>query len=101
MTDKESYRAYLQEQLDGWVEEVNALRKKAGTAGSEAMKNMPEQIKILEKKIDEGTAKLKELAETNEDAWESLKDGFQSAWKSLSAGFKDAATKFKWEKDKD
>ncbi|MDW7739051.1 MAG: coiled coil domain-containing protein [Bacillota bacterium] len=101
MEDKDSYRKYLQKQLEGWVEEVKDLKKKAGAAGAEAFKNMPEQIKVLEKKIEEGTQKLKELAETNEESWESLKDGFESAWKSLSAGFKEAADKFKWEKDED
>ena len=100
MESKESYSKYLREQLEGWVAEVDELRKKAGSIGDEAVKNLPEQIKILESKIDEGREKLKELAETNEESWESLKGGFESAWKSLSAGFKEAGEKFKWEKDK-
>jgi predicted nuclease with TOPRIM domain len=101
MADKEKIRRAIKEQVDEWASELNELRKKAGTAGSEAVKNLPEKIKILEIKIEEGTARLKELAETNEESWDALKDGFESAWESLSGGVKEAAAKFKWEKDKE
>lgn len=99
--NKESYRRKMQEQVNEWIAELDRLRKKAETAGAEKIKNLPEQIKVLEGKIEEGRAKIKELAEMNEDSWESLKDGFETAWKALSAGVKDAAIKFKWEKEKD
>lgn len=98
MSDKESYLKYLQEQLDQWIAELNVLREKAKVAGSKTIENMPDQIKILESKIEEGKKKVKEVADANEESWESLKEGFDGAWKSLSAGFKDAAAKFKWEK---
>ncbi len=98
MSDKESYLEYLQEQLDQWLEEVKELKEKAKVGGSRAKENLPDQIKVLERKVEEGMRKMKEIAEANEESWESLKEGFDGAWGSLSAGFKDAATKFKWEK---
>lgn len=101
MDNKERYRQKILEQLDQWISELKELRKKAEIAGAEAIENLPEHIKFLESKIEEGTARLRELAEMNEEAWEPLKEGFDSAWKSLSEGFKEAAIKFKWEKEKD
>ncbi len=98
MNDKERYLEYLQEQLDQWLAEVKELKEKARVGGSRAMKNLPDQIKVLECKVEEGSRKIKEIADANEESWESLKEGFDGAWKSLSAGFKDAAAKFKWEK---
>ncbi|HSW35046.1 MAG TPA: hypothetical protein VLH18_00395 [Candidatus Limnocylindrales bacterium] len=100
MDNKESYRRKMQEQLDEWIAELDKLRKKAESAGADAVKNLPEQLKVLENKIEEGAEKIKELAEMNEEAFESLRAGFDSAWQSLSAGFKEAKTKFKWEKEK-
>lgn len=99
MEDKESYCRYLRGQLDQWVAEVKELKEKAKAAGAEVAKNLPEDIKDLENKIEEGTAKLKEVAEMNEESWEVLRDGFDSAWKSLAAGFKEAARQFKWDKE--
>jgi vacuolar-type H+-ATPase subunit H len=98
--NKESYLAYLREQLDGWVAEVKELKDKAKAAGTDAAKKYPEQVQALEKNIEEGRKKIREFAEANEESWDSLKDGFDSAWKALAAGFKEAAAKFNWEKDK-
>jgi flagellar biosynthesis chaperone FliJ len=99
--NKDSYRQKMQEQLDVWKEEKKKLRAQAQTAGSEAVKNVPDQIRVLEQKIKEGSAKLKELVDTNEEAFEALREGFDTAWGALSSGFSEAKSKFKWEKDKD
>jgi len=101
MDNLENYRCKIKEQVDKWVLELEELKEKAEKVGTETARDLPEQIKKLEGKIDEGTAKLKELAEANEESWESIKTGFDSAWKSLSSGFKEAAENFKWEIDKD
>ncbi len=101
MENKESYRKKMQEQLDLWKEEVKKLKKQAEIAGAEAMKNLPDQIKILEQKIKEGSARLKELVDTNEEAFEALREGFDSAWEALSSGVSEARSKFKWEKEQD
>ena len=98
MSDKESYLEYLREQLDLWLEEVKELKEKAKVSGSRAIDNLPEQIKVLESKIEEGEKKVREVADANEESWESLKEGFNGAWESLASGFKDAAAKFRWEK---
>ena len=101
MDSKDSYRQKMQEQLEQWKEDLINIKAQAQTAGSEAVKNIPDQIKILEQKIKEGSAKLKEIVDTNEEAFEALKEGLDSAWEALSSGFCEAKSKFRWEKEKD
>jgi uncharacterized protein YaaN involved in tellurite resistance len=101
MDNLEKCRQKIQEQVDKWIAELERLRMKAEVEGAETIKNLPEYIKTLEIKIEEGSAKLKELAEINEEAWEPLREGIESAWKSLAEGFTEAAEKFKWEKEKE
>jgi len=101
MTTKDKYRKKIQEQLARWKEELKELKQEAQEAGVEVMKNLPDQIKILEKKIEEGSAKLNELVDTNEEAFVALREGFDSAWKSLASGFSEAKEKFKWEKEEE
>ena len=56
---------------------------------------MNQQVKELEGKIHEGEKKLAELSETSDEAWQSIKDGFESGWESLKSGFEEAVSKFK------
>lgn len=100
MDNKEKYRRKMQEQLDQWKADLERLKQEAAVVKKKAVENLPEQITELEQKIEEGTARLKVLAETNEESWEALKGGFDEAWKSLSTGFREAKEKFKWEKEK-
>jgi DNA-binding ferritin-like protein len=99
MDNKESYRQKMQDQLDLWKEELKKLKAQAQSAGAETMKNLPEQMKVLENKIEEGAEKLKELVNANEEAFEALREGMDSAWEALASGFSDAKTKFKWKKE--
>lgn len=95
MSEKELYQQKKQAQLDEWKAEVDKLKAKASGASADAQLEMNKHIKVLESKIEEGKAKLSELAKTGEDAWESIKDGMESAWGSLKSAVSDAASKFK------
>jgi len=53
------------------------------------------QVDELEQKVDATKAKLKEMGEASDDAWEQLKVGVESAWATLSAAIQNAAAKFK------
>ncbi|MBQ0745264.1 MAG: coiled coil domain-containing protein [Marinobacter sp.] len=95
MSDRELYRQKRQAQLDEWRAEVAKLRARASGASAGTQLEMRKKIKELESKIDEGKAKLSQLAEASDDAWESLKDGVESAWDTLKSAVGDAAGKFK------
>jgi flagellar biosynthesis chaperone FliJ len=95
MSDKELYRQKRQAQLDEWLAEVDKLKAKASGVSANTQLEMNRKIKTLESKIDEGKAKLSQLAGASDDAWESLKDRVESAWDTLRSAVGDAASKFK------
>lgn len=95
MSDKELYRQKKQAELDEWQAKVDQLKAKASGASADAQLEMNKQIEALESKIEEGQAKLAEIAETSDDAWESFKERFESAWDSVKSAFSEAASKIK------
>lgn len=95
MNDKELYQQKMQARLDELKADVDKLKAKASGASADVQLDINRQIEVLERKIDEGKAKLSELAGAGEDAWESIKDGVESAWDSLKSAATDAASKFK------
>jgi predicted nucleic acid-binding Zn-ribbon protein len=94
MSDKELYRQKMQAELDQWQAEVDKLKARASGASAEAQLGMNKQIKALESNIEEGKAKLAEVAQASDAAWETLKEGFESAWGSVRVAFSEASSKF-------
>jgi hypothetical protein len=95
MNDKELYQQKMQARLDEWTAEVDKLKAKGSGASADVQLDMNKQIRVLEGRIEDGKAKLSELTEASEDAWESIKEGVESAWGSLRSAATDAAAKFK------
>jgi len=95
MNDKELYQQKMQARLDEWKAQVDKLKAKSSGASADAQLDVNKQIRVLERNIEEGKAKLSELTEASEDAWESIKEGVESAWDSLKSGVTDAAAKLK------
>ncbi len=95
MTDKELHQQKKQAQLDEWQAEVDRLKAKASQASADAQLELNKQIDLLKGQIEEGKAKLAQVAESSDDAWASIKDGVESAWDTLKAAFSDAVDKFK------
>jgi len=95
MSDKELYQQKMQAQLDEWKAQVDLLKAKASELSADAQLVIGKQIETLDTKIDDGKAKLSELAEAGEEAWEPLKAGVESAWDTLKSAVGEAAGKFK------
>lgn len=95
MENKELYRQKLQAQLDEWSAELDVIRAKAAKAGAEKKIELNKQIEDLEARLASGKAKVGELAEATDDAWDSVKEGVDTAWESLRSAFSDAASRFK------
>jgi len=95
MNEKELYQQKKQAQLDEWQAELEKFKAKASAATADAQLELNKQIEALEVKIEEGKAKLAEVADASEGAWESIKEGVESAWESMKSAFSDAAAKFK------
>lgn len=95
MNEKQLYQQKRQAQLDEWQAEIDKFKAKASGASAVAQLKLNEQIKALEGKLAEGKAKLAEIADASDDAWESIKGGAESAWSSLKTSFTEAASKLK------
>jgi hypothetical protein len=95
MTEKKLYQQRVEAKLDEWKAEVDMLKAKVSGASASAKLKLNQQVRDLEAKIDEGKAKVAELADASEESWDSVKEGIESAWGSLKSAFKDAAARFK------
>jgi septal ring factor EnvC (AmiA/AmiB activator) len=95
MDEKQLYQQKWQAQLDVWQAEIDKFKAKTSGASADAQLRLNAEIKVLEGKINEGKAKLAQIAAASDDAWKSLKEGGESAWASLKSAFSDAASKFK------
>lgn len=95
MNDKKLYQQKKQAELDEWQAELARFKAKASGASADAKLEMNRQIKALEGKIEEAKAKLAEVAEASDDAWETIKEGTEAAWNSVKSSFSEAASKFK------
>lgn len=95
MSDKELYRQKKQAELDEWQAEVDKYKAKASGVSADIQLEMNKQIEALERKIEEGKAKLAAMGEITGDAWESLKGDIESTWESVKSAFNDSASRFK------
>jgi predicted nucleic acid-binding Zn-ribbon protein len=95
MSTKELYKQKLQAQVDGWKADIAKLKAKAAGEAADAQITMHKQFEAFEHKVDEAQAKLGELAEASEEAWDSVKHGVEAAWGSLKSAAGDAVSKFK------
>jgi len=94
MNDKELYIQKLRAQMDEWNSDIAKLKAKAAGAKADVQIEMNKQIEALDHRMQEVGAKLSELADASEDAWDSVKKGVESAWGSLKSAFGDAASRF-------
>lgn len=94
MSMKEAYEKKLQAQLDEWNAEIDKLKAKADSAEADAQLEYYKQIEDLREQQLAARAKLSELRQSGEDAWEDLKAGIDSAWKSLGDAVRSAASRF-------
>lgn len=56
---------------------------------------MDRHVAAMKAKVDEGGARLAEIAAASEESWDSIQDGLESAWDSIRAGFSDALEKLR------
>ena len=95
MNTKEAYKQKIEAELELAQARLAEFKAKAKISTADARIKYAKQIDELEQKIDATKAKLKELGEASEDAWERLKDGVESAWGALRTAVRDTTAKFK------
>ena len=93
MGSKEQYLDKLQARLNGWIAEVARLRAQAEKSEAEARLALQQIATDLEQKIEDARQNIAQLDQASDEAWESIRDGFESAWDTLAHAFSEAAKK--------
>lgn len=89
MSEKKSYHDELKAQMDVWREEINILKAEADHAHNQNIKaEFNGAIEEIHAKQQVAEAKLQELHEAEEHAWEHLKEDIEIAWDHLKDALK-------------
>jgi len=88
MSRKDDYKKKIEAELEKVQAKLAEWKAGAKSSAADARVKYAKQVDELEQKLEVTKAKLKELGEAGEDAWEQFKDGVENAWDSLSAGFR-------------
>ncbi len=94
MSTKEAYKQKIEAELELAQAKLAELKAQAKISTADVRIAYAKQIDALEQGIDTTKARLKELGEAGEEAWQQLKEGVESAW-GTTAAVQDAAAKFK------
>ena len=81
-------------QIDELELKLDSLKLKAKDATADAREKYNKLINDLEPRIAEGRAKLKELAETADDAWDDVQEGAAAIWEQMKITVKNVRDRF-------
>lgn len=96
MKDKrKAYEEKLDAQLEEWNAQIALLKARADKTKAGAKIEYYKTIEVLQHRQDDARAKLHELKNAGDEAWEDLKTGAEKAWDKVKAAFHSAASKFK------
>ena len=94
MSTKAAYEKKLQAQLDEFAAEIKRLKERVDKAEADAEPWHQKQIDILQELHIKAMAKLDELDEAGDDAWEDLKESITTAWDEVAKALKSATKRF-------
>jgi hypothetical protein len=95
LSTKEAYKQKIEAELELAQAKLAEFKAQAKSSAADTRIKYAKQVDELEQKVVATRAKLKELGEASDDAWEQLKVGVESAWGALSVAIRNAAAKFK------
>lgn len=85
MDTKDAYKQKIEAELELVKANLDALKAKAKSASADMQITQSKEIDSIEKNYAQVQAKLSELGEVGEGAWEHLKADIQKSWDSLQA----------------
>jgi hypothetical protein len=94
MSKREAYKQKIQGEMDLVLAKILEFRGAATIAVADARIQATSTIEDLEKRFDKTKAKLSEMNDAGDDAWESVKDGVEKAWGELRKAFGEAKERF-------
>ncbi len=94
MTNREAYKQKVQAQLDEWKADADKLRAKIKKKQADRKIDSQKYLDELKVKQTQARAKLKQLEEASEDAWDDIKAGLENATAELKQSYAKAKAKF-------
>ena len=94
MSDKEAYQKMIEAQIDEWKAEMDKFRARAEKYEAEGRIEAESRLEELKARREAAEAKLAELKQTGDAAWNDLKRGLDRAVQDLGDAMKNAASKF-------
>jgi len=95
VSTRDAYKQKIEAELDLAQAKLVELKAQAAISAADARIKFARLTDDLEKSYDTTKLKLKELDESREDAWETLKQGVEKSWGELKQAVRDASAKFK------
>ena len=95
MSTKEAYKQKIEAELELAQAKLAEFKAKAKISTADARIKHAKLVDEIDQKVGATKAKLKQLGEASEEAWEQLKGGVESAWGALNVAIRNAAAKFK------
>lgn len=94
MTNREAYKQKVRAQLDEWKADADKLRAKMKQKQADNKIDTQKYLDELKVKQQQARAKLEQLEEAGEDAWEDIKSGLEKATSELKQSYAKARSKF-------
>jgi len=91
---KDTYEQRLQAKLEEWDAEIAKLKVKAGEVEAAAQTQYKQELEDLQERRKELEAKLEELRQSGEGAWEDIKAGIELSKDSLDQAIRSARARF-------
>lgn len=96
MNEKVAFQEKILSELEIVQARFTEFKAQAKRLKSDAhIKQHARHVEELERKVAATKAKLKEMDEAGDDAWELLKDGVENTWGDLQSTLQDTVTTFK------
>lgn len=95
MDKNEAYKQKIEAELELVQAKLAEYKAQMKISAADAHLKYSRSVDEIEQKLDATKAKLKELSETGEDAWEDVKERVESAWETLRTVVAEAAGKLK------
>ncbi|MFZ2960892.1 MAG: hypothetical protein WA705_28775 [Candidatus Ozemobacteraceae bacterium] len=92
MSMKEAYKQKIEAELEMVQAKLGEFKAQAKISTADARIKYAKQIEEIELGIDTTKAKLNELGEAGEGAWEQIKTSVESAWGKLRAAVENTTT---------
>lgn len=91
---RDAYVEQLKTQLGGWSADIEKLKARASKISADARAEYEEQLAGLREQRDALAAKVTELQEASDEAWDDVEKGAQAAWDGAKESFQKAMSRF-------